>query len=287
MNPSPTTRWKSILAWTSSLLVLLTASIAIADDEIASATEEPEHTEQAPEESEDLSAEEIIDRAMARNSLGFESGRAQVTLLVYDRAGERRERSLDVRSKRQNERSRTLMSLTNPAEVRGQAFLFVENPEGTDDMWMYVPAFDVTRRVEGNQRRSSFLGSHFTFADLESRDLRDAQYRRLSDESIGDHSVYVIQATPKTPAESDYGRVVAYIRKTDHIPLRVRFYDKEGDIAKTLFSEKINTTDGDNSYVEQMTLRAEDGGYTTIRITALDTDVDLPDSIFDREELGR
>ncbi len=236
---------------------------------------------------EDLSADEIIDRAMDRNALGFETGRAQVTMLVFDRAGEQRERRLDVRSKRDDDRTRTLMSLTAPAEVRGQAFLFVENPDGADDMWMYVPAFDVVRRVEGSQRRAAFLGSHFTFADLESRDLREARYRRLSDERIGDHAVYVVEARPTRPQESDYGRVVAYVRQIDFIPLRVRFYDKDGDLDKTLFAEQINTDNTDSTYIEQMSLRSEQGGYTRIRIDALDTGVELPDSIFDRNELGR
>lgn len=295
MNPSMITKTNLLLAATSSLLLVLPTSLVWAQDDVEevesaemAVAEEVEEVEEVEDGDEgELSAGEIIERATRRNALGFEAGRAQITLSVYDRAGERRERALDVRSKRQEERSRTLMSLTEPAEVRGQSFLFVENTEGTDDMWMYVPAFDVTRRVEGNQRRSSFLGSHFTFADLESRDLRDGSYRRLSDESIGEHEVYVIEATPNTPAESDYARVLAYIRKSDHIPLRVRFYDKDGELAKTLFSERINADDQDATYVEQMTLRAEDGGYTTIEITGLDTDVDIPDSIFDRGQLGR
>ena len=238
-------------------------------------------------EGEELTVEEIIDRVTERNSLGFESGRAQIRMEVYDRAGERRERRLDVRSKRSEGRSRTLMSLTAPAEVQGQTFLFIENEGQADDMWMYVPAFDVTRRVEGSQRRSAFLGSHFTFADLESRDLREATYRRQADESIGEHEVYVIEARPKVPAESDYSRMVAYIRKSDQIPLRIRFFNKENEEEKTLFAERLNTTEAGVTYVEQMRLRSAQGGHTTIEIMALDPGLELPDSLFDRESLGR
>lgn len=242
---------------------------------------------EASEQAEELSAAEIIERATEINSLGFSTGRAQVRMEVYDRAGERRERRLDVRSKRSEEQIRTLMVLTAPAEVQGQAFLFAENPDAADDMWMYVPAFDVTRRVEGSQRRSAFLGSHFTFADLESRDLREATYRRLGDETIGEHPVYVIEARPTDAEASDYSKVVAYIRQGDHIPLRVRFFAKDGALEKTLFSERINTTDEGESYIAQMRLRAEQGGHTTIEITAIDTGLELPDALFDRDALGR
>lgn len=233
------------------------------------------------------SAEEIMEAAVERNALGFEQGRAQVMLTVFDRSGEKQERHLDVRSRRDDDQSRTIMSLTAPAEVRGQAFLFVENADADDDMWMYVPAFEVTRRVDGQQRRSSFLGTHFTFADLESRDLREADYNRQADEKIGDYDVHVIEATPSDSGESDYEKVVAYVRQDDHVPIRIRYFDRDGELDKTLYTERLETTDDDTTYVERMTLRSESGGYTTIEITGLDTDVELPSAIFDRDELSR
>lgn len=253
----------------SALALLFVSSPAAADDEA-------------------MDADEIIERAVERNALGFESGRAQVRLTVFDRDGEQRHRDLDVRSRRDGDQTRTLMTLTDPAEVRGQAFLFVENEDADDDMWMHVPALEVTRRVEGSQRRSSFLGTHFTFADLESRDLREASYRKQGDEAIGDHEVYVVEARPDEPEESDYERVVAYVRKSDYVPIRIRFYDRDGELDKTLFSERLGTVgDDDTTYVERMTLRAETGGYTRIEVRDLDVDVELPASMFDREELGR
>jgi outer membrane lipoprotein-sorting protein len=236
---------------------------------------------------QELTAEQIVDRATELNSLGFEAGHAQMTLEVYDRAGEKRERRLDVKSKRSENRGRTLVTLTHPAEVRGQAFLFIENPDGEDDVWMYVPAFNVTRRIEGNQKRGAFLGTHFTYADLESRDIKDATYRKLPDEKIGDHDVYVIEARPKTPAQSDYSRVVSFIRKDDFIPMRIRFFGKDNNLDKTLFVEQLDKTDDGKTYIRRMTARSERGGYTTIIINALDTKTEIADAIFSREQLGR
>lgn len=239
------------------------------------------------------SAEEIIEQAVERNALGFESGRAQVEMTVFDEEGEQQERHLDVRSRRDEhgdedeQTTRTIMSLTDPAEVRGQAFLFVEDPQADDDMWMYVPAFDTTRRVEGDQRRSSFLGSHFTYADLESRDLREADYTRRGDEQIGEYDVHVIEARPDEPQQSDYQRVLAYVRQDDKVPIRIRFYDRDGDLDKTLYTERLGETDDGDTYIEQMRLQSESGGYTTVEIQELDTDVEIPESAFDRDELGR
>jgi len=124
---------------------------------------------------EEPTAQQIVDKALDQNAMGFQSGKAQLSLTIEDARKDRRVRKLEVKSKNVGELARTLVTLTEPKEVRGQAFLFAEQ-KGEDDVWMYLPAFKVTRRIEGGQKNGSFLGSHFTYADLESRDLKDADY---------------------------------------------------------------------------------------------------------------
>lgn len=237
---------------------------------------------------EELSADEIIDKMLDQNnSLGVKSGEASLTLLVEDRAGNRRVRKLDVKAK-ELKTVRTRVELTAPKEVKGQAFLFAQNKSGEDDVWMYLPAFGVTRRIEGSQKKGSFLGTHFTFADLESRDIEQATYKRLEDGKIGKAAVYVIESYPKKPEESDYGKVVSYVRKSDYMPLKFKFYgkDKKTEL-KTIFVEKIAQNDQDKPYIKQMTLRSKKGGFTTIAIDDVDAGAELPDAIFSKDQLGK
>lgn len=236
---------------------------------------------------DDKSAKQIIDESLEKNSLGFQSGQADLTLIIEDKAGSRRVRKLDVKSKKVSEATNTLVTLTHPKEVKGQAFLFAENKKAEDDVWMYIPAFKVTRRIEGSQKSGSFLGSHFTYADLESRDIKDANYKRLKDDKIGKHAVFVIQSTPKKGSDSDYGKVVSYIRKSDSMPLKMRFYGKSGDVAKTLFVEQLDETDNGETYVKRMTLRPKGGGFTTIKLEAFDDDAKLADALFSKDQLGK
>jgi outer membrane lipoprotein-sorting protein/methionine-rich copper-binding protein CopC len=231
------------------------------------------------------SAQEIIDASLDKNALGFQSGRADLALIIEDKAGSRRVRKLDVKSKKLADATHTLVELTAPKEVRGQTFLFAENKKSEDNVWMYVPAFKVTRRIEGSQKSGSFLGSHFTYADLESRDLKDAKYKRLKDDKIGEHAVFVIESTPAKG--SDYSKIISYIRKSDSMPLKMRFFDGSGDEAKTLFVEKLDKTDAGQTFVERMTLRPKDGGFTTIKFESFDDNVDLADSLFSKGQLGK
>lgn len=235
------------------------------------------------------SAQEIVDKMLDNNnSLGFQAGRAQLSLLIEDKTGERRVRSLDVKSKNFDGATRTVVKLTEPKEVKGQAFLFAANKAAEDDVWMFLPAFKVTRRIEGSNKKGAFLGSHFTFADLESRDVKDSAHKRLEDEKIAKDEVFVIESTPKDASKSDYGKVVSFIRKDDYVPLKVRFYDKDGKSElKTIFVERLDKDSKGKSYVKQMTLRAKSGGYTTLKIDALDENAQLPDAIFSKDEFGK
>ena len=264
-----------------ALLLLALASLLF----IASAG----YAQQGAPPGDGLTAQQLIERMTQRQSgLGVSQGEAKLTLIIEDRAGDRRTRAMTVRSKKFDVGTRTLIQLTAPKELAGQAFLFSENKASEDDVWMYLPAFKVARRVEGSQKRGAFLGSHFSFADLESRDVKDAISTRLADEKIGKDDVYVIESKPKDASQSDYGKVIAYIRKSDDMLLKLRFYEKDATTeAKTLFVEKIERGDDQQPYIKQMTLRSKKGGYSTITIDEASTKVELPDALFTREQLGK
>lgn len=236
----------------------------------------------------EASAKQIVDKMLAQNnSLGVDQGQAQLTLLVEDRTGEKRKRVIEVSGKESERGGRTRVKLLAPAEVKGQAFLFWENKNGGDDVWMFLPAFSVTRRIEGSQKKGAFLGTHFTFADLESRDIRSAEHKRLDDAKIGKAEVFVIESTPTKSADSDYGKVTSFVRQSDYMPLKFKFYGKDGeDVVKTIFVEKIDKTEKGQAYIKQMTLRSKQGGYTTIKLDAVNEDVELADSLFDKDNFG-
>jgi len=233
------------------------------------------------------SAEKIVEQALETNSLEFESGRAEVRLTIGDRNGDRSEREMTIASNEIDGAVRTLIELTGPEELKGQSFLFAENEGGGDDVWMYVPAFEVTRRIEGNKKQGAFLGSHFTYNDLESRDVARAEYTKRGSSTIGDNEVHVIEARPTSGADSEYGKVITYIRKSDKVPLKFKFYDESDELLKTLFVEKLDDNDDGETYIKQMQMRSEKGGYTRIVVDSITSGVEIPDAKFTKDQLGK
>lgn len=238
---------------------------------------------------DELSAQQIIDKALDQNGLGFYAGQARLELTV-DKNGTTEKKEMIVKSKREGEGddevARSNVKLVAPAEVAGEAYLFLGNPEREDDVYIFLPAFKETRRISGQDKTGSFLGSHLTFRDLESRDMESGTQKRLPDESIGPHKVYVIESTPDADEDTDYGKVVSYIRQKDFMPLRVEFFDKNGTRVKRIFSEKISRQD-DVTYVKKMSVFPEDGGSTVIDIVEVDFDAEIPDRVFSKDALGQ
>ncbi|MFB6263380.1 MAG: outer membrane lipoprotein-sorting protein [Bradymonadaceae bacterium] len=234
----------------------------------------------------ETTGEELVRRALDKHALEVDEGRSTLKLTVENRKGERVVREMTVNTKKVDGDARTLVELTAPPDVDGQSFLFVSDPDGKDDIWMYVPAFDVTRRIEGSKRQGSFLGSHFTYNDLESRSLREATYERKGTKSVGEYDVHVVVARPEAGADSEYSKVRLFVRTGDYVPIRTEFYGDDGELQKTLFVERLETTDGGRQYVQQMKMSSENGGYSRIEVKSLSLDQNLPDSAFTEDQLG-
>jgi hypothetical protein len=209
-----------------------------------------------------------------------------MSLIIQDESGESRERRLNVRGMTESDSSRALVRVIAPPEQAGQSYLFRENEGSEDDVYVFLPALDDSpRRISGSQKNGSFMGTHFTYADLESRDVRDAAYTRHGDETIGRFPVYVVDAAPTPDSDSEYARVRMWIRQSDFIPLRVRFFGDDDEVEKTIFTEET-AVDGERIYVRRLTLRPAGGGATTMIIDEVDFGADVSPAEFTPDNLA-
>ncbi len=234
---------------------------------------------------DNLTPKQIVDKTIDKNSTGFQSGEATLELSIKSKDGSERKRALKILSKTSDDKARTKVTLTAPKEVKGQAFLFVER-SGDDDVWMFLPAFGVTRRIAGGQKKGAFLGSHFSYADFESRDLKDGTYKRKEDVKIGKHDSYVIEATPSAKTDSDYDRILVYVRKSDFITLKVEFFSK-GKTAKTMLVRGLSKTKSGRTYAKKITVESPMGGKTTMIVSGLKDDVEISDAALSKDNLGK
>ena len=179
----------------------------------------------------------------------------------------------------------SLVRVTAPAKEAGTATLKAEQ-----DIWNYLPKVDRTIKVPASMMSGSWMGSHFTNDDLvkESRLIEDYTIETSFEGDRDGVPVWEFKLTPKPEAAIVWGYIAYQIRKNDTMPIWARYYDEDGELARTLeFSDFRNM--GGRLVPAKMDMQPADkpGERTTMLYDDLEFDVDLEKSFFSLQMLKR
>ncbi len=226
------------------------------------------------------SADEIAKKSLEHDTFGFEGSQIKARLVLVEADGRTQERAFEGISKKGTDTLiRSVIRFTAPATIAGTSFLMIQHQGAPDEQHIYLPRMKTTRRIGGTgEREGSFMGSDFSYADLERKDLREATYSRLPDDAVGKETCFHIEAVPKT--QSAYGKLSLWIRQKDFLPLRVQMFDKEGKLLKTTFTRRIKDVDGKPVVVETHTENAQTNHKTDLVIDEIKFQADLSDALF-------
>ena len=233
-------------------------------------------------------ADQIVDRMLESNNMGFESGQARIRMTITSKRGTTRERVLASKSDKKDGLRRSRIEFLEPPDVRGTTLLMLEQPGDARDLqYLYLPGLKKTRRIAGSQKNTSFMESDFTYADLESRDAKKGAKERLADESAGGQPAFRVSVTSDSDDDdTEYGKLDLWVHKTMFLPLRIDFYDKKGGLQKTLLSKRIERK-SDKNLVTKLEMKSAEGSTTVLDIEAIDLDARFTDTDFDKSALGR
>ena len=180
----------------------------------------------------------------------------------------------------------SLVRLRAPQKEAGTATLKAEA-----DIWNYLPKVDRTIKVPASMMGGAWMGSHFTNDDLvkESQLVEDYDVELVFDgENADGVSVWEIRLTPKPAAAVVWGSIDYQIRQSDDMPLWTKFYDEDGELARTMEHGEFREFDGRTvPGVMDMYPSDKPDERTTIRYDELEFDVDLEPSFFSLRSLQR
>jgi len=227
-----------------------------------------------------LNGEQIAGRIVQGSAFDWDGARTRMKMTLVAKDGGKRERALDILARKQGGLVQTVVRFMTPADVAGTAFLLLEQKDGGSDQYIYLPGLRRTRRIVGREREGSFMGSDFTYADLRRADAAGAVHKRLPDEKINADVTAVVESTPKKEAKSPYSKVQTWVRMSDYVPLRTRFYDAKGQLLKTLFARRIGKLEGKPVVMEALMKNEQTGSTTQLVIESIERQASLPDSAF-------
>lgn len=226
-------------------------------------------------------AEEIM--AHARAARQVENAIQTIEMVIISKSGGERVRELEIKVKvGEGDVRYSLARFLAPSDVAGTQLLLIDHPETVDEQLLYLPAVKRTNRISGKSRKGSFMGSDFSYEDMELSDPPDASHDVTSDS--GD--VWTIETLPG--GDSSYTKLITTVRKADYVPQKIEFFDGDGELLKILEITK-SEKDGEITLVTESLMKNVQKGTSTrlnVKEHRLNVPADeLPDELFTKAHM--
>ncbi|MBI5137519.1 MAG: outer membrane lipoprotein-sorting protein [Nitrospirae bacterium] len=210
----------------------------------------------------DLSGNEIVQRSLETFYYSGGDLRARVNMKLINPQGQVREREMTMLRLNlgQSGDQRYYLYFHAPADVKGTAFLVWKYPGKDSDRWIYIPAVKLVKRIAADDKRSSFVGSDFTYEDVSGRNVEDETHTLLRQEALGGRPVYVVESRPKGVA--DYARRLSWIDRERWLPLKEEYFDGHNEPLRTFTADKVEQKN-DHWTVMLRTMRNLQNGHRT------------------------
>jgi len=128
---------------------------------------------------------------------------------------------------------KTLIIFDEPRDVKGTAFLSYTHAKVPDEQWLYLPALKRVKRISSNNKSGPFMGSEFSYEDINSQEVDKYTYKYLRDEKVEGRDSFVNENYPSYEY-SGYTRMVVWIDKEYYQPVKIQYYDRKNELLKTL-----------------------------------------------------
>ena len=235
---------------------------------------------------DDAAARKIIDTMVAHNSAGFQTGQSKTAITLRLQNGKEKTWLTLARVARKAGKLRTRVTFLEPADSVGVELLMLEQGKGQTTQYLYLPKTRRLRRMGGSDKTTAFMGTDFSFGDLESHDLQNGQAKKLGQENVGAVPCAHLDVKSDDP-EDAYGHVELWIDEKASIPRQMKFFAKDGTLAKTLIVDVVGDVDGHATLQKFRMLGHGRGSVTTVETRDIDTKAVLADGLFDPDSLGR
>jgi hypothetical protein len=248
-----------------SLVVALAAGAVL-----EGSAREAEASEAAP------SAPQIVAKVVESDPWGLGGAEVAAKAVVTEKTGKSRSLVFDAKSRRYAPPlGKSVITFQAPADVAGMKFLQIQNSESDDERFLYTPELKRSRRIAGSSRSESFMGTDFSYADLDGRDLRQSTSTLLADEKVGRFDCWHVSVTPKN-SDAVYAKIELWVRKDNYVPLKWVMFDKRSSPVKTLVAKEIQRHAGRWFITGSRMTDAMTGRSTELLLEKIERREDIP-----------
>ena len=232
----------------------------------------------------DWVAKQVQDRDTGRDS------KADMKMRLFDRRDRVRERSLTITTLRGSSGDRTLIRFTYPNDIRNTGFLVWEHPGADDERFLYLPALGRVRRIAGEEKQESFVGSDLSYEDIGGRDVADYTYAFADQNATwtapdgSTAPAWVLESRAKD-GRATYPRSTSLVLKDRFIVVHAETFNARNERVKVFDVKRLARVDGIWSVMDLVVVNERERTRTELSTTALRYNTGLTPNDFSRRQL--
>ena len=234
-----------------------------------------------------LSGEEAMQKSQAAFLYAGKDFKARVVMKLINKDGQERLRELTLLRKNiagPGGEQKYFMVFFQPADVKDMSFMIYKYPARDDDRWLFVPAINMVKRIAAQDKRSSFVGSDFTYEDVSGRDIEDDTHVIEREEKVGNRDCYLVKSTPKA-GDADFGHKLTWVDKGNFLPLKEEQFDKRGARYKLFTADEVAEVKGYPTAIKRTMRNLQTGHRTEVVLGKSDYDLGIDDDLFSERYL--
>jgi hypothetical protein len=227
------------------------------------------------------SPQALLEAAFARRYSCSVTGVVHIATRKGD--AQARDRRIHIAAKFVKGRLHTYAIFREPQYVRGMAFLGIESddPNRSEQQFVYLPSLAKVRRVSGAQPTDSFLGTDLSYHDFQRQSPSRYRAAGATPGSIDGEAIRTVSLLPLF--EAPYSNVEYEIALADAAILGTRYYKRTGQAPyKVMRMPRADiVTRGPCSVPTRVIVDdRQRGTHTELTNSELCTNADLDDSLF-------
>ncbi len=210
---------------------------------------------------------------------------------IFDRAGNDRRLVAKGYWKRfEDGLFRLLIRVEAPADLRGAAYLILEQEERSD-MFVYLPAVGRVRRVNARSVSGSLFGTDFSYEDIDhlQRVSGSGTQEMGAMAMIDGRKAHVLINRPSEEYGSAYSKIDFYVDQETCVVLRADFFGEGDQLTKQMVA-KTESLDraGHTWYAREISMTdLKDQTHTEVLAEDVEVDVKIPRKMFSTSALLR
>jgi hypothetical protein len=237
-----------------------------------------------------LSADDVARRIQDRDT-GRDS-RAEMRMRLYDRQGRVRERSMTLLALRGTDGAgdKTLVRFLYPNDIKNTGLLVWEHPDSDDERFLFLPALGRVRRIAGEEKQESFVGSDLSYEDIGGRDLADYTYAFVDENGTwtasdgSRHPAWALDSRAKD-RDAAFPRSVSLVLKDRFIVVHADIFNRRNEREKVFDVKQLERVDDIWTVLDLVVSNERQKTRTELTTTSIRYNVGLTEHDFSRRQL--